>query len=428
MKVAWTQTGLLVFLVALVLRAGWVGLQWQQHGAKLDYPDEQLHWQLATNLVQRGTMVTDDGRYAARMPAYPLFLAPFAATGPSGILGARLLQALLGALTAGIAWRTAHAAGGARAAFVAGLLVACDPYSVFSANLLLTEVLFTLALVALVASAHWLTRAPARRWTAAWVHAGAGMLALQTRQSVVLLLPALWLLIILLAPQRARVARYVLLSPILLFATLVPWALRNQAVIGGHAWLSTNGGVTLYDAVGPQADGSSNQDFLKGMPELAGMGEIAADRRLQQLALAELWRHPGRVLRLAGVKFVRFWNPLPNFAELRQHRTAWIGAAYTLLVGLAATAALLCAARPRRSDQTVRAADTDSARRFQAFMWLPILYFTLLHMLYIGSVRYRVPLMPLLSLAAATLARAARSGSNASGAAAGMDQNSKCSR
>jgi hypothetical protein len=134
------------------------------------------------------------------------------------------------------------------------------------------------------------------------------------------------------------------------------------------------------------------------------------------------------VLRLAGVKFVRFWNPLPNFAELRQHRTAWIGAAYTLLVGLAATAALLCAARPRRSDQTVRAADTDSARRFQAFMWLPILYFTLLHMLYIGSVRYRVPLMPLLSLAAATLARAARSGSNASGAAAGMDQNSKCSR
>jgi len=398
----WKHFGILVFIVGLALRAGWVGVQWRHNGAKLDYPDEEIHWQLATNLVERGTMVTDDGRYAARMPAYPLLLAPFAASGSNGILAARLAQALLGALTAVIAWRAARAAVGPEAGIVAGLLVACDPYAVFSANLLLTEVLFTLALVGLVAGSYWVTRSATRLWPAMLICALTGTLALLTRPSVVLLLPALWVLLVALAAQRARTARHVLLCPLILGVALVPWGLRNQAVLGGYAWLSSNGGVTLYDAQGPQADGSSNQEFLKQMPELAGMGEIASDRRLQQLALEEMGRNPGRALRLAGVKLVRLWNPMPNFAELRQQRTAWVGAAYTLVLGLAALAALARGVRQYRKSRFF-SGHAANPLRYHAFLWAPVLYFTLLHMVYIVSVRYRVPLMPLLAMAAAAI-------------------------
>ena len=35
-------------------------------------------------------------------------------------------------------------------------------------------------------------------------------------------------------------------------------------------------------------------------------------------------------------------------------------------------------------------------------LWLPVLYFTLVHCVFVGSLRYRVPLMPFVSIAAAT--------------------------
>ena len=111
-------------------------------------PDEQIHWQLATNLVERVELKTNDGRYAARMPAYPLFLAMFAGQGEAGILFARAAQAVLGALAAWVVYALAARSLGRRAGLIAGMLAAFDPYAIFFANLLLTETLFTLIGVA----------------------------------------------------------------------------------------------------------------------------------------------------------------------------------------------------------------------------------------------------------------------------------------
>ena len=46
------STAWLLFGVALVLRVGWVACRWTSHGPAFDYPDEDLHWQLATHLIQ----------------------------------------------------------------------------------------------------------------------------------------------------------------------------------------------------------------------------------------------------------------------------------------------------------------------------------------------------------------------------------------
>ena len=165
MKLDRPAVGWLIFAAALLLRAGWVSYGWNQAGPALEFDDEPLHWQLATNLVERGELVTDDGRRAARMPVYPLFLALFAWMGQSGILVARLTQALLGAVTALLAYHLARKALGTRAGLVAGLLVCCDPYAIFFANLLLTEVLFIIFAVGLTACI-WLvaTQTARARW------------------------------------------------------------------------------------------------------------------------------------------------------------------------------------------------------------------------------------------------------------------------
>ncbi len=374
-----------VWIVALALlpRLAWVLLQWSRGGPAFPYPDEQLHWDLAHNLVTRGELVSADGRYVARMPGYPLYLALFAPLGEGGVLLARLGQALLGALTAGLAARIAGRAFGRRAGLLAGVLVALDPFGIFFANLLLTEVLFTLLAVLLIG--RWLDHLNgARQGTAAFLLTGLlCAAALFVRPA-----GAAWLGLAMLATMLPagsawqRVRRFGLqAAPILLL--LVPWGLRNHAVVGSYAWLSANGGVTLYDAQGPQADGSSNQAFLRD-ERWTGLGEIERDRLLYAAAREEMRRDPGRVLELAWVKFKRTWSLFPNVAEHARGATAWASAVYT---GGVLLLALLGGFRLLRTDRTTLVT-----------LLLPVVVFTVLHCVFIGSVRYRIPLMPLLVL------------------------------
>lgn len=396
-SVAWV-----LFAAALMLRVGWVIHRWTTRGPAFDYPDEDLHWQLATHLVRDGVLVSDDGRYAARMPLYPLFLALFAGLGSTGILIAKLAQAALGAVATIVGYRLANAALGRRAAVVAGVFIACDPFGIFFANLLLTEAPFTLLALGLTACV-WSVLATSAKNTPLMGLALLGPAAILTRPSAVVWVLLLWLLLAWLlvrgrrastasemqAPSGAGLVVRLLVCPLVLAALMLPWGLRNRAVLGSFAWLSTNGGVTLYDAQGPQADGSSDQRFLHDTPDIQGLSEVALDQTLQRRALEQMWNHPANVLRLAGVKFARTWSPVPHVAEYRNSPAAAAGAAYTVLLLLGALAGLGRAVAARRRLPV-----------FLALIWLPVVYFTAVHCIYIGSVRYRVPLLPLLSLGA----------------------------
>jgi len=86
----------------------------------------------------------------------------------------------------------------------------------------------------------------------------------------------------------------------------------------------------------------------------------------------------------ALVKLARTWNPFPNVAEHRSGRSAWAGAIYSLALFVLAFVGALRLWRNRRGQL--------------ALLLAPVLYFSLVHMVYVGSVRYRVPLMPLLAV------------------------------
>ena len=406
-----------VFLLAAALRVAWVLLSWSKTGAALEFPDEDIHWQLARNLIDSGSLVTDDGRFAARMPVYPLLLALFAWIGDNGVLLARIAQALVGGATAWVAYLLADRALGRRAAIVAGVLVCFDPFAIFFANLLLTETLFSFLAIALVACAWCATGGlsasasivplpSATGGLSASVHTGGQAAsgtraatgvavlvaaAVMTRPSAAGWILLLWIVLWLLDSNRWRATRRLALCVAVMAACLLPWGLRNRAVIGAPAWLSTNGGVTLYDAQGPQAAGDSNQAFLGEMPQLANMSECESDRELRQLAIEQMRKDPKRILELAWVKFRRTWSLTPNVTDYSGGATALVSAAYTIVVLLLALAGLVRSVVARRW-------------HLQTLIWLPVAYFTLIHCIFVGSLRYRVPLMPLLAVAAATLA------------------------
>ncbi|MCC6357304.1 MAG: glycosyltransferase family 39 protein [Phycisphaerales bacterium] len=397
------QPAIVLGLVALALRLAWALTANVQHGPRLQYPDEELHWQIATHLARDGEFRTDDGRQAARMPLYPLLLAPLAALGASGVAFARVAQALLSALAVAVGVRLADRAFGRGAAWLAGVLLAFDPYSIFFSALLLTETPFVLAAMLLIALGWrlWVAGAskdetePPRNLSLLVGLAAAATLMI--RQSAVGWI-ALFLLVIALAHRDKwlGLSRFVGQALIVALA-MAPWGLRNMAVVGEFAWLSANGGVTLYDAQGPQADGSSDQSFLAAMPELHDLTEMEQDALLSRYALDAMKADKARVALLAWKKLARMWNPAPNAEGHNAGLTAWVSSIYTLVVVALALAGWASAERRRA------ARGGEPALAAVRFLLLPVLLFTLLHCLYIGSVRYRVPLMPMLAVAGAAV-------------------------
>ena len=139
------------------------------------------------------------------------------------------------------------------------------------------------------------------------------------------------------------------------------------------------------------------------MPELAELDEAAQDRALRRLAVEQMRANPGRVFGLAGRKFLRTWSLTPNVTEYSSGLVAIASAGYTAVVLIFAFVGLWRSWAAKPDDRKVR-----SGRRLQLLIWMPIVYFTLVHCVFIGSVRYRVPLMPLLAISAGGCIRQAR--------------------
>jgi hypothetical protein len=127
--------------------------------------------------------------------------------------------------------------------------------------------------------------------------------------------------------------------------------------------------------------------------------EYRLDQRLRRAAVDWARQHPGRALRLAGIKFVRMWNIWPNERQLSNP-----------LIRLAIAAGYL----PAISLGIVGAVATLRRGWPYALCWLPAVYLTLLHVVFVSSVRYREPAMlGLIVLAAGLVVERCRARSDA---------------
>jgi hypothetical protein len=93
-----------------------------------------------------------------------------------------------------------------------------------------------------------------------------------------------------------------------------------------------------------------------------------------------------RILRLAVVKAGRTWSPWMNASEMAN------GALQAVLMGWQIPLFILAAGGVFLGGM---------AGRMKGLLLCPIVYFTAVHALFLGSVRYRVPLMPVVCVLAA---------------------------
>ncbi len=186
--------------------------------------------------------------------------------------------------------------------------------------------------------------------------------------------------------------KHLLISAALFCATILPWGIRNIGALGSFHLNTANSGHVLWEGNNPYntTGGVAGGDlrYLEEMPE--GLDELGQDRWQRERAVAFIKGDPGRFARLAQKKFIRFWNIWPNAPGFNRGMYRWIAFASFTPVLLLALSSLFVLRRLWRDTIVI---------------WLFVCYYTALHMVTIGSLRYRFPLEPLLlALAAAGLA------------------------
>ena len=348
--------------------------------------DAAGYWDLGCDLAAgREYAVHEPPRRALRPPGVPLVVSASVAAFGERRPPARLIFACLCSAGPSLVYLLASVWLTPAQATGAGLMAAVSPLAVGLSPAILSDGLFAALLTGVCLTAARSLGQHRVGWAAAaGTVSGAAVLVKPSWLPAAVAGAALW-------PLLGRGWRPAGVCLVATAVVLTPWTLRNAAVVGRATPTTLWAGPTLYDSFRPDADGGSDMRFFdEEAAGRAGLGEAEVDdwyrRRAWRLAVAD----PVRTLRLAAAKQARFWSPWPakdsSPAAFRLATAAWS----LLLLGAVAVAA--------------------ARRRGSAEMWLlclaPLAYFAALHLVFVGSMRYRMPAeLPLCVLAAAAFAR-----------------------
>jgi len=378
-----------LLLLAFLLRLGWGIAQKSTPESLAKLPDQQEYLALGQNLLSHGALFFHDDRfnqdvYAFRTPGYPAFVAACTANP----LLIRIAQAIIDTSAVAAIYLLARIWLTPTAGLFAAALIAINPWFIYFSGLILSETLFTACLV-------WSVLLLTTR-KLGW--AGCALLALSAliRPSAIGLAVVLPLVALFLNRPARRAYHLPAAGVLFLILALLPWAYRNHRVVGKWIWTTTNAGITLYDGFNPSATGASDQTFVKTMPELSTMTEVERNHYLSSLAWKYVENNSERLVPLTLKKLIRMWSPMPLSSQYSNPAYVAIGLLYTVPFFVLVLMGLI---RPNVSTAT------------KMLLIAPAVYFTVIHALSVGSLRYRIPAdAPMAVLAAAALAKRDRTG------------------
>ncbi len=409
--VGWKHRLWLILFVALILRLG-LAFGVQQRVSRtpgrlcLIAGDAEGYWHLAGKLAAFDDYsIYDPPRYLLRMPGFPLLLALPRLVFGNHPFAARILLAFVGTLACGLTYWLGRELAGDTAGAIAAAYTAISPTMALFSVLFLSETAFAAALLASLIAAARLVRtaahsiAPGSRGPIRLAGLTGVLIGIATymRPTWLLVGPGIAALLVVFGRGPIR-SRWISAGTVCvgLAITLAPWTIRNAYLTGHFIPTTLWVGPSLYDGLNPLATGDSDMEFFEKDDFLQTMSEYEMDRKYRQLAWAFAADNPGRVIWLALVKQSRYWNPAPNGSQFDNwwiRLIAWLF--YLPLIAFA-----LIGTRFARRD-----------------IWLltltvaPILYFAALHLLFVGSLRYRLPAeYPLAVLSAVGLCRCFSSG------------------
>lgn len=403
-----------VLCLAFVIRIA-AAVDWHskapEDGAAFRLGDSDSYWVLGKHIA-RGEPYQYGSAEASvfRAPILPILLAPLTILEDqsAAILIGRIINCGLGTLAVGLLMVLTNRIAGTCAAIAAGTLAAMHPGSIGMSITILAEGPFLTLMIGHLLFLHvGIQRLRLDRvdetdathpspYTALALSGVLAGLAILTRPSWLLFLPFATVLAVLLSRHRRKllVASCICLTAVCL--TMLPWWYRNAQVTNRFVPTTLQVGLSLYDGLHDGATGASDEgmqfsfelqeeqrtiDRATALPGTSSTFEYRVDKLARNRALAWAAQNPSEVLTLAIAKFRRTWSLWPDGGDAGSP-------AIRLAVTLGTFGVLLLAIWGTWQSRllAIKASGTTLA-----LCWLPCIYFTLLHMVFVGSVRYREP-------------------------------------
>jgi hypothetical protein len=443
-----------ILIGACVIRIA-AAVYWQSllspSGERFRFGDSETYWVLAEKFSQ-GLPYEYGGvdSRAFRAPGYPLVLAAtislFGGLGDQGVvLAARIVGSLLGVVAIALLMIATYQLVSFtklgrpfvfRATIACGVLASLYLGAIGLSIFILSEAIFcplmVLSLLAWNQAAH-----PASKSTVGWqVLAGVATGAACLCRPSWLLWPGLLAVISLFRwrwPRffsdirpvsgvsseetlRAAVPISKVLKSLFLFgfamaAMMSPWWIRNYVVFEAFVPTTLQVGASLYDGLHDGASGASDEgmrftleteqelrEFDRLWKEKNGDGsglqaltserlvpfEIRLNQALFSKAISWAGENPYATARLALIKFAKMWTPWPTAKEIGGLSVRIVEAVgYLVIVGLAIVGFMTI----------------SPSLRYPAMIYAsPVLYFAVLHTIFVGSVRYRQPAILVLTI------------------------------
>lgn len=360
-----------VFIVALIIRLAYV-----IPIKEIPTSDAREYSNIAANFVEHKEYAHTPGNPTMyRAPGYPFFIALiYSLFGVKNYLAVRIIQALLGTLLCLITYFIAERIFGERVGKWAAVISVFYPFFIYYCGLLLTELLFTLLLAMAVLNLINLSSTLKLKYG---VLSGIFLGFSALTRPIIVLFPILlffWMLSI-----RVSLKKTLGLFIIMMFFMLLvisPWTVRNYLICHDFVPLGAEGGQTFYMGNNPLATGGGDMQYL---PELDKLPEAERDRAYYKKGLEFIRQHPAGFFKLSLNKFIRFWRLYPHrihTVELKHQTISLLS--YGILLPFFLLGLFLGWKKNRKA----------------LLLFLLLIYFTIMHMIFVAQIRLRFPIEP----------------------------------
>ncbi|WP_372368204.1 glycosyltransferase family 39 protein [Candidatus Uabimicrobium sp. HlEnr_7] len=344
------------------------------------FSDSVSYNQIAHNILSGTGFHQTQTLQAVRPPLYSSFLALIYLLN-TNILTIKILQTVIGCFSIFLVFILAKKLlRNSNAALIAAFLFAVDPLQIAFCSLVLTETWFCfLFLCSLLLLFETRESSNSKNAVLLGCLCGIGSLFRTVLLPFVAFVGIFWM-----CSKRSQ-WRLVIVFWISTFIIMTPWIIRNAVVFGDFVPTTTKTGVNLYEALGPNATGGPRMLIMKLPSGYSSLNEIQRDKFLRKKTWEFLKENPFSPLYLAIVKFFRLWNI--GFNDLKLRNLRYVNYAIMLFsCGL-----YICFFYGLLFLQ----------KKNRFYLLLPILYVSLIHMIFLGSIRYRVPVLACLDIIAA---------------------------
>jgi 4-amino-4-deoxy-L-arabinose transferase-like glycosyltransferase len=332
------------------------------------FDDEYEYFKMVQNFLSGKGLILSENLKAFRPPLYPFILSILYSL-KFNLLGIRIFQAILSSLTVVFIYLLGKEVFDEKTGFFSSLISAFYPFFIFYTGFLLTETLFVFFIVL---TFFYLVKIVGENRNLS-LKAGILMgLSALTRPNIQLFFPVSIFHILFLKDKWKK---------ILLFSAgfcivLMPWIIRNYRIFHKFIPGTTMGGWVFWEGNNPYSEGGPCSYFPEGILEIE---EIQRDKILYKMTFKVIKENPKRFLFLMKNKFKRFWNIVPNATEFERKILYRFISVFSFGIMM---------------PFFIIGFFISIKNKKALFFHTLIIFFTIFHMFFLASIRYRLPIEP----------------------------------